>query len=233
MAKNRKPARRRIQQASSTPPSPGISRRGIILGAAASAVVGAAGYGLHARAGRLGRPAGEAFPEAWQGDPDAPVSMISYVSFTCGHCAEYHVNVWPQLKQDYVETGKVRHLMREVAFDQYGFWAAMVARRGGPSSFYRVSERLLLQQRRWMLEDPKAAQAELVRIAGEAGIVRSVAERALHDIAMAGELRGWIDGNVRRDGIKATPSFIIAGRRYGNMSREGFDQVIRRQLLRA
>lgn len=230
MAKNRKPARKKVGQSVPVASGSGIGRRNILIGAAAAAVLGVGGYGLFGRKGNLGQPAGDAFPESWQGDPDAPISMISYVSYTCGHCAEYHVNVWPGLKRDYIDTGKVRHLMREVAFEQYGFWAAMVARRGTPSTFYRVSDLLLAQQGRWMLDDPEEAQAELVRIASEAGMIRSIAERALEDIDMAGRLRDWIDSNVRRDGINATPSFIINGRRYGNMSREGFDQVFDRQL---
>lgn len=230
MAKNRKPARKKVNQHVPAVAGSGIGRRDILLGSAAAAVLGAAGYGLFGTTGKLGQPAGEAFPESWQGDPDAPISMISYVSYTCGHCAEYHVNVWPGLQRDYVDTGKVRHLMREVAFEQYGFWAAMIARRGGPSTFYRVSDLLLSRQGRWILDDPEAAQAEMVRIASEAGMVRSIADRALDDVAMAGELRDWIESNVRRDGINATPSFIIDGRRYGNMSREGFDQVFDRQL---
>lgn len=230
MAKNRRPARKKVQQAAAEPAPSGIGRRKILLGSAALSLLGVAGYSLVGGRGNLGQPAGDAFPERWQGNPNAPISMISYISFTCIHCADFHINVWPGLKQDYVDTGKVRHLLREVAFDQYGFWAAMVARRGGPATFHRVSDLLLSRQASWTVNDVDVARAKLVELASEAGMVPAIAQRALEDVAMAGELHDWIDGNVRRDGINATPSFIIDGRRYGNMSREGFDQVFERLI---
>ena len=65
------------------------------------------------------------------GDDNAPVTVIEYASFTCPHCASFHINTWPRFKAEYIDTGKVRFILREVYFDRYGLWASMVARCGG------------------------------------------------------------------------------------------------------
>jgi protein-disulfide isomerase len=59
-----------------------------------------------------------------QGDADAPIEIIEYASYTCPHCARFHASVYPQLKADYIETGKVKFVYREVYFDRFGLWAS-------------------------------------------------------------------------------------------------------------
>ena len=66
------------------------------------------------------------------GAEDAPVTVIEYASFTCPHCRNFHQNTFKQVKENYVDTGKVRFIYREVYFDRFGLWAGMVARCGGP-----------------------------------------------------------------------------------------------------
>ena len=66
-----------------------------------------------------------------QGAEDAPLTIVEYASFTCGHCANFHANVYPQLKAEYIDTGKVRFVQRDVYFDQPGLWAGILARCGG------------------------------------------------------------------------------------------------------
>jgi hypothetical protein len=63
---------------------------------------------------------------------------FEYASFTCPHCAPFHANLVPQLKADYIDTGKVRFVYREVYFDRFGLWASMVARCGGPDRFFGI-----------------------------------------------------------------------------------------------
>ena len=65
------------------------------------------------------------------GDANAPITMIEYASYTCPHCGSFHQNTYPQLKADYIDTGKVKFIFREVYFDRFGLWASMIARCGG------------------------------------------------------------------------------------------------------
>ena len=71
--------------------------------------------------------------EMVMGSEDAPITIIEYASFTCPHCASFHENVLAPLKADYVDTGKVKFVFRDVYFDRYGLWASMVARMKGTS----------------------------------------------------------------------------------------------------
>ena len=65
------------------------------------------------------------------GDADAPVTIIEYASYTCPHCRRFHETTFKNIMKDYVETGKVRFVYREVYFDRFGLWASIVARCGG------------------------------------------------------------------------------------------------------
>ena len=72
-----------------------------------------------------------------QGSADAKVEIIEYASYTCPHCASFHAGPYKDLKKDYVDTGKVKFVYREVYFDRFGLWASMIARCAGTGSFLR------------------------------------------------------------------------------------------------
>ena len=59
-------------------------------------------------------------PDMEMGSNDAPVTIIEYASFTCPHCASFHKNVFPSLRKNYIDTGKVKFIYREVYFDGPG-----------------------------------------------------------------------------------------------------------------
>ena len=121
--------------------------RRIFLGAGAAAVVGGAswlalrpqdGTGSNLLVGMASaQEATEmvAIPDMVIGAADAPVEVIEYASYTCPHCASFHANQFPQLKENYIDTGKIRFVYREVYFDRFGLWASMVARCGGQERF--------------------------------------------------------------------------------------------------
>ena len=59
-------------------------------------------------------------PDIVLGDANAPVTVIEYASFTCPHCAAFHDESFDDLKAEYVDTGKVRFIQRDVYLDQIG-----------------------------------------------------------------------------------------------------------------
>ena len=92
------------------------------------------------------------------GSDDAPVKVIEYASLTCPHCARFHTDVFGQIKANYIETGKVQFEMRDVYFDRYGLWAAMIARCGGPERYFGITDILFKKQAEWSkLTDPAEA----------------------------------------------------------------------------
>ena len=83
------------------------------------------------------------------GDENAPVTIIEYASYTCPHCATFHQGPFKKLKADYIDTGKVRFIYREVYFDRYGLWASMIARCGGPEKFFGITDLIFAGQSTW------------------------------------------------------------------------------------
>ena len=81
-----------------------------------------------------------------QGSSDAKVEIIEYASYTCPHCASFHAGPYKDLKKDYVDTGKVKFVFREVYFDRFGLWASMIARCAGPDRFFGMTDLLFKEQ---------------------------------------------------------------------------------------
>lgn len=161
------------------------------------------------------------------GDPDAPVTIVEYSSFTCPHCATFNQGVFRQLKENYVETGEVHYIKREVYFDAYGLWAALVARCGGPERYHGVVEMLYQDQREWAGSSDGAVVAEnLRRIGRRAGMDNDQLDACLADRDKATALMEVYRVNAEEFGIRSTPSFVINGETFGNMAYADFEAAI-------
>ena len=169
--------------------------------------------------------------EMVQGNPDAPVTVIEYASFTCPHCANFNAGVYEQLKANYIDTGKVRFVYREVYFDRFGLWAAMVARCGGPEKYFGISDMIYDTQRDWTAGgDPATVAGNLRRIGLMAGIEAEQLDACLNDGEMAQALVAVYQQNAQADGIDSTPSFVIDGQKYSNMPYEDFARILDEKL---
>lgn len=154
------------------------------------------------------------------GNPDAPVTVIEYASFTCPHCATFHAGAFKQLKSDYIDTGKINFVYREVYFDRFSLWASMIARCGGtPQSFFGMSDLIYSGQSTWSRAgEPEAIVGELRKIGALAGLDGDTMEACLQDGENARTLVAWYQENADADGIDSTPSFVINGQKYSNMA---------------
>ena len=142
-----------------------LNRRQLMSAATALAASTALGGG-HAFAQS---PVGVAGPlgDVWMGNPDAKVSVIEYASLTCGHCANFHKDTWPALKAKYIDTGKVRFVLREFPLDPLAMAGFMLARCNGNDKYNPMVDLLFAQQRNWAFTDkPVDALSALVKQAG-------------------------------------------------------------------
>ena len=88
--------------------------------------------------------------EMSKGNDDAPVVFVEYASLTCPACAAFHSNVYPQLNKEYIETGKVKFIHREIYFDKAGLWAALTARcTNVVNRYFGMLELLYSEQSTW------------------------------------------------------------------------------------
>ncbi|WGH77342.1 DsbA family protein [Jannaschia ovalis] len=167
-------------------------------------------------------------PDITLGDPAAPVKVVEYASYTCPHCADFHNDTFKDFKRDYIDTGKVHFTYREVFFDRYGLWAAMVARCAGPERYFGVAELLYSTQSDWARAgEPADVAAALKRVGAQAGMDQETLDACMQDAAKAESLVAWYQANAERDGVRSTPSFLINGDMHtGNMSLGQIGQLV-------
>ena len=162
------------------------------------------------------------------GNPDSSVTVVEYASYTCPHCARFHEGPFKQLKEDYIDTGKINFVYREVYFDRYGLWASMIARcAGSTEAFFGISDLIYEGQSVWTRAgEPAEIVEELRKIGLVAGLDANTMEACLQDGDMARTLVAWYQENATEDGIESTPSFVINGQKYSNMSYPEMAEVI-------
>lgn len=152
------------------------------------------------------------------GDENAPITFIEYASFTCPHCQRFHTDVFPKLKADYIDTGKIKFTYREVYFDGPGLWAGMMARCGGPDRYFGLTELIYENQKTWTQGAPAQIAGNLKKMGKLAGLTDAQLDACLQDGEMARAMTAVFQTNAQADGIRSTPSFVIDGKLEKNMS---------------
>lgn len=165
------------------------------------------------------------------GAEDAPVTLIEYASFTCPHCASFHAGAFKQIKENYIDTGKVRLIFREVYFDRFGLWASMIARCGGEKKFFGITDLMMKGQSTWARAGgvPEIV-GELRKIGRLAGLEEDTIEACLQDSEKAQALVAWFQQNSEADDVTATPSFVLNGRKLSNMPYADFARELDAEL---
>ena len=166
------------------------------------------------------------------GSDKAAVTMVEYASFTCPHCANFHKDQFQQLKADFIDTGKIRFIYRDVYFDRYGLWASMVARCGGQERFFGISDMIYNQQRDWIGDgqDPVQIANNLRKIGKVAGLNGDQLEACLNDSDKAQALVAWYQANAEKDAVESTPTLVIDGQKYSNMAYDDLEAILNEKL---
>lgn len=166
-----------------------------------------------------------ALPEMALGEENAPVKIVEYMSMTCSHCANFHAKTFDAIKEKYVDTGKVRFIVREFPFDPRAAAAFMLARCAPEPQYFPFVSLLFKQQATWAgAEDGRAALLQMSRLAGfsEESFNACLTNQKLLDDVNAVRERGAKDF-----GVNATPTFIINGKVYsGDMSVDEMSAII-------
>jgi protein-disulfide isomerase len=160
------------------------------------------------------------------GPADAKVTIIEYASMTCPHCAAFHQETWPELKKRWVDTGKVRFVLREFPLDPLATAGFMLARCDGESKYYPIVDLLFSQQRAWAYaERPLDALRQMMKQAGfsQEKFDSCLKDQKLYDAVNAVKNRGM---DVFK--VNSTPTFFINGQRHpGNLSIDEIEKVIK------
>jgi protein-disulfide isomerase len=183
-----------------------ISRRHLLCGAAAAALVTAAAP-AHANvdlAELLKPPAlGDM---ALGADEGAAVTLVEYASATCPHCAAFHTDVWPKLKADYVDTKKIRFIFREFPLNDAALAAFMIARAAPKDAYFPLIGVFFDTLESWSQSPAEG----LLNIAKQAGFSQQKFDETLNNESLAKGIMEIRDGGARF-GVKGTPTFFLNG----------------------
>ena len=179
----------------------------------------------------LMKPVG--LPDLAVGPADAKVTIVEYASMTCGHCAHFTTDIWPELKKKYVDTNKVRYIFREFPLDNLAAAASMLARCTGGDKAFPLIEVLFEKQKEWAFGEGNPVP-RLFEIAKQAGFTQESFDKCLTDQKLLDDITGSRTRASDVFGVSATPTFYVNGKKLdGSPTMEKFDQMIEPLLAKS
>lgn len=165
------------------------------------------------------------------GEEDAPVTVIEYASFTCSHCGDFATNSFPKLKAEYIDSGKVNYVQRDVYFDAVGLWAGILAHCDS-AKYYPIAETLLTTQEKWLtpVKTGDEAADNLRKIGLASGMTDEQMDACWNDEKMVEQLVSTYQTNAMKDGVEGTPTFIIDGEKVPNQPWPELKKIIDAKL---
>lgn len=161
------------------------------------------------------------------GPEKASVTIHEYASMTCGHCAHFATTTFPELKKRYIDTGKVRFVLREFPLDPLaaaGFMLARCAANGDKDKYYAMVDTLFHQQNTWVVRQPLEP---LKTISKQAGLSEQDFEKCLANQELLNGIETARKHAVDKLKINSTPTFFINGKRHtGDLSIEEMAKAI-------
>ena len=166
-----------------------------------------------------------ALPEMSIGKADAPVTVVEYMSMTCPHCAHFHNTTFDAIKAKYVESGKVRFVLREFPFDPRAAAAFMLARCAPEGQYFPMVSMLFKQQEQWAAA--QNGRDALLQMSKLAGFSQESFEACLTNQKLLDDVNAVMQKGMKEYKVASTPTFFINGKRYsGDMSVDTMSALI-------
>jgi len=175
-------------------------------------------------------------PELVLGRPDAPVTIVEYADLTCPHCASFHANVLPLLKERYIDTGKARLLFREFPLNTHSLIAFMSVRCVPQEHAFPLLAALFSHQDDWtQSRSTEEIANKLFTYGQQVGLTRAAFDACVpatdqlttdrqrqlfKDVAAIGEHA------AKAFGVSSTPTFFVNGEKLGEPTIAEFDKAI-------
>lgn len=163
------------------------------------------------------------------GEEDAPVTIVEYASMTCGHCANFHKRTWPDLKKDYIETGKVRFIFREFPLNNEAYAMSMLARCAPADKYFEIVDIMFEQLRSGALSGEFLPA--LTNLSKQIGYTQESFNECLTNQGLLDALVAETDRASGKFGVSSTPTFFINGEKHsGALSIEDIGKIIEDNL---
>ena len=161
------------------------------------------------------------------GDENAPITIIEYASMSCSHCATFHTNTLPDLKLEYIDSGKVRMVFRDYPFNYPALLGSMMMRCIPSDVRYDYMNALYQLQSTWVNRDPKLTKKELYKIMQSGGMTKEEFDSCYKNIDNENIILEGVMAAQKEFNIKSTPSFVVNGNLVeGNKNIKEFRQII-------
>lgn len=163
--------------------------------------------------------------DVFYGEADAPVTIVEYASLTCPHCANFHKDILPALKDGPIAAGKARLVFRDFPLDGLALRASALSRCGGPDRRLAILDLLFESQANWAnSSDPLGA---LARIGKLAGLQEDASRACMEDRALFDRIIAEAQVGESKHGVRSTPSFVIDDKLYrGGMTADDMIELI-------
>ncbi|MFZ2620498.1 MAG: DsbA family protein [Alphaproteobacteria bacterium] len=144
------------------------------------------------------------------GNPMAPHTLIEYASMTCSHCARFHTEFLPAIQKEYIDTGKLKLVQRDLPWDNMALGIAKVARCAEPNQYYTLVGAFFKTQEQWMkTSDP---MGEIKKISRLVGMTPEKTEACINDGPLQEQLLATKKVALEVLKVQGTPTFYLNGK---------------------
>ena len=159
------------------------------------------------------------------GNKEAPIKMLEFASLTCGHCAKFHNEVLPVIKEKYILTGKIYFTYKDFPLDKFALKASIISRCSGNDNYFKFLDVFYKKQSSWTrTKDPFKSLLKIAKIGGikDEEIKVCVGNKSIED----GLLKDRLNSSKKYD-ITATPTLYFNGEKYkGDLTLEALELKI-------
>ena len=163
--------------------------------------------------------------EIFLGNKDAKIVVIEYASMTCAHCANFHKKVYPKIKENYIDTNKIKFIFRDFPLDKQALFASVLAKCAPKEKYFDFVKLILNTQKKWISNDD-AFVNKLKNIGKLAGLNENKINACFKDEHLVDNIIESRSIAEKKYNITSTPSLIINEKKYSAMNYENFEKII-------
>ena len=163
--------------------------------------------------------------EFFLGNKDAKITVIEYASMTCVHCANFHKQVYPKIKKNYIDTNKIKFIFRDFPLDKQALFGSVLAKCAPKDKYFDFVKLILTNQKKWISNDD-AFMNKLQHIGKLAGLNENKINSCFKDEKLVDNIIKTRSIGEEKYNINSTPSLIINEKKYSAMSYENFEKII-------
>ena len=145
------------------------------------------------------------------GNDNASITIIEYASMSCSHCANFHNNTLPDLKKEYIDTGKVKYVFRDFPYNYPALLGSMVMRCIPSEVRYDYMNALYKLQNNWVVKENAITHQELYKIMQSGGMSKENFDACLNNVDLENQILEEVIAAQSEFNIQSTPSFLING----------------------